>query len=363
MKIYKRFDNPISKNLVGISKTPHTAHNSQYVIVSGVNAYLPSISRAYVSKIGDVGKIENELCVVDTREIARTGRLVLLGTKAEGVHVDVLVGDTGVRLVRLNQTEVGLGANLEAIVAVEQDLGVGHKIDSVRRSRRTRKGSGEVKPIIVRGTDGKILGHLQNPHKLLDGVIEIEANLVSNLVKLKRFSTSELKLIDKVFVRHLSESTSFFGVEVDVVNPQGCSLKAYTSGIDDTRSIRCVIAIAGGGEANDKLSSGTELKDDLDFVVLKSDKRKRKTGVLTEPELKRYVVDTGACGVANKADVSRVLTNHVVVTILLLGSLGKLIPDLEPHTVVLVNALTTNLNLHIADECVTKGVSPRNVVG
>jgi hypothetical protein len=38
------------------------------------------------------------------------------------------------------------------------------------------------------------------------------------------------------------------------------------------------------------------------------------------------------------------------------------IVNLEPHTEVLINSLTTNLNLHLADESVTEGIGPCNVV-
>lgn len=63
--------------------------------------------------------------------------------------------------------------------------------------------------------------------------------------------------------------------------------------------------------------------------------------------------------------MKRIALNHVIfmiVSVLFLRGLGELIPDFEPHTVVLVDTLATNLNLYLTDESVTKGVSPCYVV-
>jgi hypothetical protein len=54
----------------------------------------------------------------------------------------------------------------------------------------------------------------------------------------------------------------------------------------------------------------------------------------------------------------RDVTNHLGVTSLLASLLGELIPDLEPVTVVLVNALTTDLELNVGDEIVANPVEP-----
>jgi hypothetical protein len=183
----------------------------------------------------------------------------------------VLLGNTGVVLVWLYQSEIGLGPNLKTVVAVKQNLGVSHKIYSVRRCWCAREGSTEIEPIVVRRANGKILGHLQDPYKLLDGVIEIEADLICNLVELKGFCASKLKLIDQILMRHLGETAALFGVEVDVIHPQGGRLKRNASTVHDGSRIRCIVAIASGTQPDDELRGSTELKDDLDLMILKRD--------------------------------------------------------------------------------------------
>ena len=52
------------------------------------------------------------------------------------------------------------------------------------------------------------------------------------------------------------------------------------------------------------------------------------------------------------------VTDHVLVTNLLALSLGELVPDVHPVTVVLVDALATNLNLGVLDKIVAEVVEP-----
>jgi hypothetical protein len=47
------------------------------------------------------------------------------------------------------------------------------------------------------------------------------------------------------------------------------------------------------------------------------------------------------------------LSDHLVVTTLLLGSEGKLVPDVHPVTVLAIDALSTNLNLNHGDKLLT----------
>jgi len=115
-------------------------------------------------------------------------------------------------------------------------------------------------------------------------------------------------------------------------------------------------------------------------VVLESDQGEGKAGVAAEPELERDVegVLGGAVGDLGKgvgltagARIVACLTalneqvhefgnvaNHLGITGLLASLLGELIPDLEPVTVVLVNALAANLELNGVDEVVADIVEP-----
>lgn len=51
-----------------------------------------------------------------------------------------------------------------------------------------------------------------------------------------------------------------------------------------------------------------------------------------------------------------ILSNHLAVPCELLGALGEIVPDLEPLSVVLVDLLTTDLDLDVADQSVTDAV-------
>ena len=115
-------------------------------------------------------------------------------------------------------------------------------------------------------------------------------------------------------------------------------------------------------------------------MVLESDQGEGKAGVAAEPELEGDVegVFGGAVGdlgegvgLAAGAGVVACLTalneqvhefgnvaNHLSIAGLLASLLGELVPDLEPVAVVLVNALTANLELNRVDEVVADVVEP-----
>jgi hypothetical protein len=118
-------------------------------------------------------------------------------------------------------------------------------------------------------------------------------------------------------------------------------------------------------------------------VVLESNKRKSKTGVLAEPELKRNVksglresitrsANLAGCvslarainlrerGVGNVGELGSV-ADHLVVAALLGSRHGKLIPDVHPVSVMAVNALTTNLYLNLGDELLTREIEPASI--
>ena len=69
--------------------------------------------------------------VINTRHVAGTGWLVLLGLETERVHVDTLGWHVLVMLIRLNKVEVTTIALAEPIVTVELELGSGHWVSTV----------------------------------------------------------------------------------------------------------------------------------------------------------------------------------------------------------------------------------------
>jgi hypothetical protein len=104
--------------LITVCQTSHTTHNSEDVVVGGVDTDLGSLGSL------NCGVRENELegGVINTGEVASAGRLVLLRAKGEGVHVDTLIRVAGVGLVRLDPREVGTFTLREAILAVKLEF-------------------------------------------------------------------------------------------------------------------------------------------------------------------------------------------------------------------------------------------------
>ena len=132
------------------------------------------------------------------------------------------------------------------------------------------------------------------------------------------------------------------------------------------------------------LTDRTEVNVDLYFVVLKSDQRKGKTRVAAEPELKRNVKGGLRKSVTGSAYLRRStssgtrtryvsegrignvgqlggVSNHLVVTVLLFLGKGKLVPDVHPVTILTVNALTTNLNLNLSNQLLTREIQPTSI--
>ena len=123
------------------------------------------------------------------------------------------------------------------------------------------------------------------------------------------------------------------------------------------------------------LVNGANVKVDLDLVVLEGNQGKGKSGVTAVPELERHVKGglrksvAGGTHLARSVGLARTInivergisdegelggvTNHLVVSALLLGCEGKLVPDVHPVTILAVDSLATNLNLNLRDELFT----------
>lgn len=97
----------ICRYLVAVSQTTHTRHDSEDVVVHGIDAHL---ARAAAGNSGG-GQGQLQGSIVNTREVASARGLVLLGAQGEGVHVDTAAGHVLVVLVGLDQVEVLTIAN------------------------------------------------------------------------------------------------------------------------------------------------------------------------------------------------------------------------------------------------------------
>ena len=311
---------------------------------------------------------------------------MLLGLERKRVDVDADGGDVGVVLVRLDQVEVAALTLVKAIVAVELDLGRNdgvaarhalHACDGVARLENRA-----VEPIRVverllalEDIHGGVAGDervtLDNPDKLLRGVVEVKLDLVRRGGD--RLTARELELLDQVLVRDLGEAAALIRVEVDVVDIERGRNKA---GRGDARADGL-----GRRVVEAEILERVELEPDLNLVVLERNEREREARVAVEPELEGDVecVLRGAVGgnrgreglrvghagavaalaaLDEKVDELGDVAHHVGVTGLLAGLLRELIPDLEPITVVLVDLLAADLNVHIVDQIVANPVEP-----
>jgi hypothetical protein len=126
---------------------------------------------------------------------------------------------------------------------------------------------------------------LNDPDKFLARVVEVELDLVGR--RTNRLVSGELKLLEEVLVRVLGHLSSLVGVEEDVIDVKRGSNK---------RLLVCVgnrDGCSGGStkiiNSPEALSDRSEIKVDLDLVVLEGNKRKGKSRVAAEPELKRNI--------------------------------------------------------------------------
>jgi hypothetical protein len=185
---------------------------------------------------------------------------------------------------------------------------------------------------------------LDDPDELLAGVVEAQLDLVGSTSN--RFITSELELLNEILVANLGETATLVSVEVDVVNPEG------TSGEGSGESSSSVLPRA--------LSKGAELDVDLNLMILEGNQRKSKTRVAAEPELEGDVENSSghSLSIGDNLNETGHVSNHVGISRLMTSRLGKLVPDVEPVAIVLVNTLATDFELNVLQENVADPVNP-----
>ena len=316
---------------------------------------------------------------------------MLLGLQGEGIHVDAHRGDVGVVLVGLHLVKVASLTHLEAVVAVQLEQGsharvlAGHALEASHGVARLQHGPvppvGEVEGLLsLPGVHhGVIARHegiaLHHPHQLLTGVVEVQLQLVGG--RGDGLGTSELQGLDQVLVRHLGELTTLVSVQVDVVHVEGSCLE-----VGGGHTVADGVVVGGdlGSHIVAQVAQVVELQVDTHLVVLESNERQGQARVAAEPELQGNVESVGRGAVhllvggvglaAGTVIIARLatlhqqvgqhghVTHHLGVATLLAGLLGELIPDVHPVTVVLVDTLSTNLNLHGLDQVVTHPVQP-----
>ena len=287
-----------------------------------------------------------DLRVIDAREVAGTGGLMLLGLEREGVRVDTGVGAAGVVVVGLHLVEVLTRLFLETVLAVEDELEGGEGTDGffgedgggANRTNLNHGGTGlrggdetvrALEGVLVGiqldveigGRGGEVphtvvcLGVGEAPHQFLDGVVVRQADLLGTTVSSDGIGTGVLHLLDQVFMTLLGEPATLFGVQVDVVGPH----LEHTS-------------VQVGGEV------GRQVEIHTDFVVLERNQRQVQSGVPVEEEDQRQV---------DSLAITR--GGHLTPSGLLGLIQVKLGVHAPPLLVVLVDALATDGQFNVVD--------------
>jgi hypothetical protein len=118
-------------------------------------------------------------------------------------------------------------------------------------------------------------------------------------------------------------------------------------------------------------------------VILKGDERKSKTGVTAIPELEGDIKGGFRESIAGSANLTRGVSlartingvkrgvsdkgelggvsNHGVVTLLLVNGESKVVPDVHPVTILAINALTTDLDLNLGNQLLTGEIKPTGI--
>ena len=225
---------------------------------------------------------------------------------------------------------------------------------------------------------------LDSEDKLLARVVEVKFALIARGPN--RFGASELELLNKILVRVLRHAAALVGVKEDVVDVERGSDKRF--GVSTQRGLVAGAIVPGAAQAVDgpqEAVKSVQLNVNLHLVVLEGNQWKRKTRVAAEPELEWYVQGGLRKRAARRAHVAgsasvargvhrrerrigqvgelRSLPHHLVVTTLLLGGHGKLVPQVHPVAILAVNTLPTNFHLDVVNHVDTRVVDPAGKSG
>jgi uncharacterized membrane protein len=273
-----------------------------------------------------------------------------------------------------------------SIVSTKSMDSIGKSIDGIS----VVEGLSTEKPVeklvaVERRTVVNVLIGLDNPDKLLNGVVKVELDLVGR--RTDRLITSELELLNKVLMGVLSHTSALIGIQEDVVNiERGGNERLVVGSVDATtsgRGSRVRVAAAERTDSPQALIDGTNIEVDFDFVVLKSDEGKGKTGVTAVPELEGYIegsfgqsiagsanLTRGVCltrtidgierGIGDESQLGGVADHSIVARVLVIGK-SKVVPDMHPVTILAINALTTDLNLNLGNQLLTREIEPTSI--
>jgi hypothetical protein len=194
-----------------------------------------------------------------------------------------------------------------SILSTKSMDSVGKSIDGIS----VVKGLSTEEPVqklvaVKRRTVVNVLIGLDNPDELLNGVVKVELDLVGR--RANGLITSELKLLNKILVGVLSHASALISVQEDIVDIERGSNQRLIVGVVDTATDGGVSSVVGAVKRTDSpqaLIDGTDIKVDLDLVILESDEGKSKTGVAAIPELKGDIQSSLGESIAGGANLTR----------------------------------------------------------
>jgi len=105
--------------LYRIRDSRHTTEHTENIVVNSIDTNLGSGNTGNSSR----GEDQLQSSIVNSGEVACSGRLVFFRSQGEGIDVDTSVGGTGMVLEGLDNVKVGAFAFREAVLAVELQLG------------------------------------------------------------------------------------------------------------------------------------------------------------------------------------------------------------------------------------------------
>jgi hypothetical protein len=271
------------------------------------------------------------------------------------------------------------------IVATEGVDSIGKSIDSISVVEGlSTKNTVEKLVTLERRTVVNVLIRLDNPNELLNGVVKVELDFVGR--RADGLITSELELLNKVLMGILGHTSALIGVQEDVVDIERGSNQRLIVGVVDATtdgrvgSIVVAVKRTNGPQA---LIDGADIKVNLDLVILKGDEGKGKTGIAAVPELEGDIEGSLGESIAGGANLTRSVSlartidgierrigdegklggvsDHSIVTGLLVNGESQIVPDVHPVTILTVNALTTDFNLNLRNQLLTGEVEPTGI--
>lgn len=282
-------------------------------------------------------QLQGEVYVVDARHVARAGGRRVLWMQREGIYVHKAVGNIGVELIGLHQTEPRTRLVREAGLVVEVERGGDDRVPVVD--------AGPVEPVVALLL--ALAAH--GPHELDDGVVEIE--LQADL-RVAGLHLERLVLDDEHLIVSGCEFVALDGVQVDV------------AGLEARREVVGGEAARGGAVLDDDVGAGhddasleaLEVHVYLDTVELQGGEREGLARMLGEPEGQGDVESPAGARVDDELRARVPLANHLGETTARFA--GELLPHEEEIVVKGVDCGATDDDARGADEELADVVGP-----